>query len=107
VALAAFLVGASFAYFGWQSRAAEPAPPPAAVPVVAATITCRDVPTAFRRLWAAGVGRRREQASEPQRVGSPSAPPTEPDINSRLRDMGPTEPEDFAVTDGLCATGRA
>ena len=48
VALAAILAGGSFWYFGRLSQAAEPVPLPAAVPVVAATVTSKDVPIYLR-----------------------------------------------------------
>jgi multidrug efflux system membrane fusion protein len=48
VALAAIVAGGGFWYFGKQSQAAEPVPLAAAVPVVAATVTSKDVPIYLR-----------------------------------------------------------
>jgi membrane fusion protein, multidrug efflux system len=48
VALVAILAGGSLWYFGRLSQAAEPVPLPAAVPVVAATVTSKDVPIYLR-----------------------------------------------------------
>jgi membrane fusion protein, multidrug efflux system len=48
VALAAILTGGGFWYFGRLSQAAEPVPVAPAVPVVAATVTGKDVPIYLR-----------------------------------------------------------
>jgi membrane fusion protein, multidrug efflux system len=48
VALAAVVAGGSFWHFERRSQAAEPVPPPAAVPVVATTVSSKDVPIYLR-----------------------------------------------------------
>jgi multidrug efflux system membrane fusion protein len=48
VALAAVVAGGSFWYFDRRSQAAEPVPPLAAVPVVATTVSSKDVPIYLR-----------------------------------------------------------
>ena len=48
IVLAGILAGGGFWYFDRRSQAAEPVAPPAAVPVIAATVTSKDVPIFLR-----------------------------------------------------------